>query len=125
MDVRKTIPAGQPGSKRWLNAYGNKLINVRYRYDDHQQLRYTTVEIIVEKRPYVQCSTDSHYLKNKTRTTQADNRDVYIRIAYMEINERVKVKAAGGFWDKEKRLWQLDLNKVKELGLENRIIEYA
>lgn len=58
MDVRKTLQAGQHGTKRWLASSGNILLNLRYRYDDHQRLRYTTVEIIIDEKAY------SHVDKN-------------------------------------------------------------
>jgi hypothetical protein len=39
---------GAPGTKRFVQRYGEKLVSVRYVYDAERRKRYTTVELIVE-----------------------------------------------------------------------------
>ena len=46
------IKPGQKGSKRWVEQYGDKLLCVRYRYDEQRRVRLKTVEIVVEERPW-------------------------------------------------------------------------
>jgi hypothetical protein len=45
----KTLQPGQPGSRRWLKRYGDRLACVRYRGNPKRRVRSTTVEIIVEE----------------------------------------------------------------------------
>lgn len=40
------------GSKRLLEQYGDKLLCMRFRYDERRRLRLKTVEIIAEERPW-------------------------------------------------------------------------
>ena len=125
MEVRKTLRAGEKGTKRWQAEYKEKLLNVRYRYDDGSRMRYTTVEIIVEEKPYVHSYVNGMVKASKKVATKEESKVefAYIKIAYQELKERQQVKAAGGFWEKEKRLWKIDKRKVKELGIESRVIK--
>jgi hypothetical protein len=45
--VKKLSPA-QPGAIKLGRRYGDALLCVRYRHDNNNQYRYTTVELIVE-----------------------------------------------------------------------------
>ncbi len=49
-DAHKILQAGGRGTRRWQAVYGEKLLNVRYRYDGIQGIRVTTVEVIVEEK---------------------------------------------------------------------------
>ena len=42
---------GQPGTKKWLEKYGDALICVRYRDDHQSQRRLKTIELVVESAP--------------------------------------------------------------------------
>ena len=44
-----------------------------------------------------------------------------MRIAIQEATLREKVKAAGGRWDPEKRVWRLSMEQVLQLGLTSRV----
>ncbi len=48
MNTKLTLKPGQRGTKKLLKKYGNRLICVRYRYDEEKKLRYKTVELIVD-----------------------------------------------------------------------------
>lgn len=125
MDVRKTLQAGVKGTKRWQAEYGENLLNVRYRYDDEEGVRYTTVELIVEKKPYIHSDING-FIKKPNKITKAQESltsFVYVKIGYQELTERLQVKAAGGYWDQEKTLWKLEAGKVKDLGFESRVIK--
>ena len=47
--TRVTLKPGRPGTKTLQAEYGDRLLCVRYRYDDERALRYKTVEVIVEE----------------------------------------------------------------------------
>src|SRR5262245_6475037 len=50
--TRVTLKPGRPGTKTLLAEYGDRLLCVRYRYDDTRAVRYKTVEVIVEEAPW-------------------------------------------------------------------------
>lgn len=52
MRVRLVRRPGQHGTKEYLQAYGDRLICVRYRYDAAAKRRYKTIEIIVDEAPW-------------------------------------------------------------------------
>lgn len=49
MRVRLVRRPGQPGTRAYAEQYGDRLVCVRYRYDEAARRRYKTVEIIVEE----------------------------------------------------------------------------
>lgn len=51
MEVIKTLRPGDSGTKKLTQRYGDRLICVRYRKDDQQKRRYTTIELIVDEGP--------------------------------------------------------------------------
>lgn len=99
--IKKLAPSA-PGAKRLAARYGDSLICVRYRDDPATGRRLTTVELIADARPLPPPAG--------------------IRIAYDEIELRRRVKAAGGIWDAEHKLWRLQKNLIRKLKLENRIV---
>lgn len=105
----RTLLPGQSGTKRLAKEYGNKLVCVRYKYDEVNHHKIKTVEIIVDEGIWEKRS-DIH-----------PNKIVLIRIDYGEINLARLVKNAGGKWNKQKRAWEISYCMVKSLGLENRI----
>ena len=46
---------------------------------------------------------------------------VPVRIEVHEVKLREKVKAAGGRWDPEKRVWHVSMEQVLQLGLGGRV----
>lgn len=52
MRVRLVRRPGQHGTRAYVEQYGDRLICVRYRYDEAARRRYKTVEIIVEEAPW-------------------------------------------------------------------------
>ena len=110
--MSKKLAAGQPGTKKMMEHFGDKLLCVRYRYDPDKKIRYKTVEIIVEKGFWI-----------PGLTQKREGKKVGIKVWYREGDIRAKVKAAGGIWNVEKNIWELEYKAVKKLGLTERIID--
>ncbi|MGA1870592.1 MAG: hypothetical protein ACMUJM_18815 [bacterium] len=109
--LKKLIP-GQPGTKKLTKEYGDKLFCVRYRYDQKEQRKIKTVEIILE---------ESKWKPNSQKIP--GNKLVQLRIGYRETYLRKVVKGAGGRWDGERKLWKIPYKEVIQLSLEDRIID--
>ena len=117
MEARVTLRPGQRGTKKLVERFGDRLICVRYRYDAVQQKRFTTVELIVEESSWHPATSSG------TRRPLGDSPEqVAVRVGYREEALRQRVKAAGGRWDADRRLWQLPLIRVRALGLVDRIV---
>jgi len=114
METRLTLAPGQNGTKKLLTKYGDRLICVRYRYDSGSGLRHKTVELIEETALW------SPRGRNPRRAP-ADL--VAIRIAFSETALRERVKSAGGIWRARQRLWEIDWKTVRELGLQQRVVD--
>ena len=107
--VKKLLPHA-PGTKRLTERFGNALVCVRYRIDERAQRRYTTVELVVAASALPRPPAGA---------------DVFVHIAYDEIELRKKVKSAGGQWHPEHKLWRLPRTEAKALGLLTRIVDPA
>ena len=101
--IKRLLP-GAPGTKRLVERFGDTLLCVRYRYDPLRNSRLTTVELIVEERP------------SKPEKT------AWIRVAYDEIELRHRIKAAGGAWNPQRKLWLLSVNAIRSMKLETRVV---
>ena len=112
--IRRTLLPGQPGTKKFLAEYGDRLVCVRYRYDEARRCKFTTVEVIAEQKIW----------KAETREPLL-NTLVFVRVAYEETELRKRVKAAGGKWNQRKGVWEMAYANVIELGLTDRIVEAA
>ena len=122
MEIRKTLSPGDPGTKQHLRRFGEKLVCVRYRYNDEKKQRYTTVEVIVDQRSYL------HYhakAENKVQGKSEGDYQVYLKIPYNDFETRIKIKKAGGYWDTSQKAWKLDKQTAIALGLKDRIIKNA
>ena len=111
MQIRLTLKPGQKGTKKLLKRYGDQLVCVRYRYDPQTKKRYKTVELIVEE---VDWEIKSPLPDAKTK--------VLIRVNWGETGVGIKVKQAGGVWDPEKKVWEIEYGQVERLGLTERIV---
>jgi hypothetical protein len=103
---------GQPGTKKFVQKYGQDLVCVRYRYDSENMKRITTVELIAEVTPW---QPQPHRIPM--------NKNVRLKIEYGEIDLGRKVRAAGGIWNRKKKLWELPYQQVLQLGLVERMIQ--
>ncbi|KPJ96647.1 MAG: hypothetical protein AMJ53_00210 [Gammaproteobacteria bacterium SG8_11] len=111
MITRKTLLSGQPGTKKWIDKYGQNLICVRYKYDADRKIKMKTVELKVEEEPW---EVNSRKI--------AANKIVGIRIKFGEVQLGRTVRNAGGKWNRTKKLWEMKYQDVVNLGLTDRII---
>jgi hypothetical protein len=112
MIIRRRLNPGQPGTKKLVSMYGEQLVCVRYRYDTEKNEVIKTVEIVVERK---------NWKKGNNRIP--GNKVLSLRIAFDESHLRRLVKAAGGRWNKRRKVWELPYKDIKALGLESRILE--
>ncbi|HEY0141136.1 MAG TPA: hypothetical protein VGF48_09585 [Thermoanaerobaculia bacterium] len=52
MRTRLTLTPGAPGTRQLLTQFGDRLLYVRYRYDEARGVRIKTAEIIIDERPW-------------------------------------------------------------------------
>ena len=105
--VTKRLAPGAAGTRRLQQRYGKDLVCVRYREAADGSARFTTVEVVIERRPAA---------KRQTEATEQ-----LVRIGFAETDLRQKVKAAGGQWDAKLKLWRVPTPTVRALKLENRV----
>jgi hypothetical protein len=113
MEVEKTLKPGMDGTKRFVERFGNRLVCVRQRIDRAAGLRYTTVELVMDHRPM-------NMLPRPAAPGQPE-RLLPVRIAFKEQELRRQVRAAGGRWDTERRVWWLAADIVHRLKLKDRL----
>lgn len=113
MRTRLTLRPGQRGTKQLVEEYGDRLVCVRYRYDDKQRKRYKTVELIVDEADW------------PDQNAPADALVVGVLVAREETDLRAQVKAEGGRWNPERQVWELRYDRVKRLELEGRLVRDA
>jgi len=111
MPIRSTVHPGQCGAKKLLTQYGDRLVCVRYHYDEQRQRRLKTVELIIEEEPWTpQAAAPADVL-------------VPIRLAWSEVTLRQQVKQEGGRWDPQRQVWEVRYTQAVALGLTERIID--
>ncbi len=116
MDVKRTLNAGDKGTQKYLDEFGDKLVNVRYREDKSGNMRYTTVELIVDSKPIAKL--DEQLVSN----TRFMNEHVFIRVDLDEVELREKIQRFGAEWDEQNKLWMTSLLSALQLGLADRIV---
>ena len=107
LDATKTLWPGDDGTLKLVRRFGDALYCVRYRRDPNGAIRYTTVELIVERGPVQQ--------RLHGRTI------VEVRIAWDETQLRTAAMAQGAQWDSKLRIWRLPLAVARTLGLADRV----
>ena len=115
MQTRLVLKPGQNGTKKWVEKYADKLVSVRYRYDEEKQKRYKTVEIIVEESAWTPTANPPRVVRKLTDR-------LGIQVAPYETAIREQVKRAGGIWRPRQKLWELSYGQITALGLESRIV---
>lgn len=111
MSIKRTILPDQPGAKAWKEKYGDELVCVRYRYDEKQKKKFTTVELIVKEKEWE---------KKKDKIPQ--NKILPIIVMYNEIEISNLVRSVGGNWNNDEKVWELPYREILSLGLEDRIV---
>ena len=108
MDITKTLQPGDMGTRRHLQKYGEQLIAVRYRVDKINQKRFTTVELIVDEKPYV--TLNALLL-------------VWVKINFDEVQLRQQVKVAGAKWLSDEKVWEMKYAVAEKFHLKKRIVK--
>lgn len=109
METKRTLKPGQPGTLKYVQKYGDSLVCIRYRYDADKNLCYTTAELIVETRTWLQKSKNTSVPLSDEKSTdqivKSDHEDTLlsIRIGYEELELRELVTSAGGKWNRQKK----------------------
>ncbi|HEY6009797.1 MAG TPA: hypothetical protein VIU40_15835 [Geobacteraceae bacterium] len=112
MKTQTHLKPGQKGTKRLVEKYGDALLCVRYRYDKSRGVRLKTVELVVEEKGW------------KSSLRYRDGDIVPVIVAYTEKHLREKLKAAGGRWDPEEKLWRVQYGSIRgNADLEERILK--
>jgi hypothetical protein len=112
MEVVRTIRPGDKGSHHFVKIYGERLVAVRYRKSASH--RFTTVELIVERRVAKKTYDEINAIETRKR--------VPLRIGYAERELHIKIKEAGGSWNPKNKVWELSYQNAVALGLKDRII---
>ena len=100
----------QDGTKRLMEEYGDRLLCVRYRFDETRGVKLKTVEIIVDEKPL-------HAPRCK------DDDVVPVRVAYDEAELRQQLRALHARWDGERKLWYLRYGLIRGTPLVERLAE--
>ena len=96
MRIRLTLPPGQNGAEQLQAQSGDRLVCVRYRWDEQRQKRCKTAELIVAEREW------------QPGGGQWPNEQlVGVQIAVGEVGLRGRIKQAGGRWDAQRRVWEV------------------
>ena len=109
MKTRVSLRPGDKGTRQLHAKYGDQLVCVRYRYDPKTRMRYKTVELIVDARPYVPENSAKFF------------EEVLVRIEYDEQELRERAKVCGARWDPAEKRWRMRFKDALDLGLEGRI----
>ena len=113
METRLTLRPGMPGTKRLVARYGERLVCVRYLYDEARNRRLKTVELVIEEAPW----------RGRARRPRRNDHDlVGVRIAWNETALRSAVKHAGAIWRPRQKLWEMSWEAVRTLGIGHRVV---
>ena len=113
MQTRLTLRPGMPGTKKLVARYGERLVCVRYLYDETRNRRLKTVELVIEEVPWRGCAR---------KPRRNDHDFVGVRVAWDEADLRIAVKKAGGIWRPRQKLWEMPWNAVRTLGIGHRVV---
>jgi hypothetical protein len=116
-EVRQTLKPGDYGARKLAARFGDKLVCVRYRVDGATRMRYTTVELIVDRAPLA-----GRTVSLPSASVPDRNPMVGVTIFYREEALREKAKIEGTIWRPRQKLWEMPLQTARRLGLGNRIV---
>lgn len=68
--TRLTVRPPRSGTKRLVEEFGDRLLCVRYRYDDERHVRLKTVELIVDEVPWPRSKDQPHVCPGCKRPTE-------------------------------------------------------
>ncbi len=111
MKTRARLKPGQKGTKKLLAQYGDRLVCVRYRYDEATRRRIKTVELIV----------DEAYWEPPPRPNFPPMTVVPVKINIDEPKLQDLARKAGARWDPKKKVWWVQFANIAGTRLEKRI----
>jgi len=112
--TRLTLKPGRPGTRDLVEKYGEQLVCVRYRYDDELGIRYKTVELIVDEKPW------------KPRTSQYRPTDlVHVKVEPHESQLRSALQLLGGRYHPSSDTWLIAHAALTALRLTHRITDIS
>ena len=115
--VVRTVKPGAPGTHKHVRRYGDLLVAVRYRYHAQRQLRSTTVEVIVDERPW------RRGIHDRLALDELDSPErVLVKVGYHETRLQTLIRAAGGRWNRTEQAWDVAMITVRRMALEDRIV---
>lgn len=114
----RTIRPGKPGSTRFKQHWGDRLVAVRYRKDSEAGKLFTTIEIIVDERelPPEGVTFPQHRAIRR-------NTVVAVPISYDEYDLRMQAKQYGARWSRQQRVWLMRYDTAVVMGLQHRVVE--
>lgn len=110
MKIRARLTPGQKGTKKYVEKYGDALICVRYRYDAERRKQYKTIELVVSESDWT-----------PPPAKFPDSTMVALIISATETALRSQVKALGGRWNPDKKVWIVPYGCIKNTRLEKFI----
>ncbi len=116
METRVTLKPGNKGTKKLVTQFGERLVCVRYRYDAVAQVRYKTVELVIEQLPWNPAQRARRQGAGPRRPPVL----VGLRVHFHEEQLRRRVKDAGGRWLPQEKLWVVPIGVARRLGLAHR-----
>jgi uncharacterized protein (DUF111 family) len=112
METRLTLRPGQSGTKKLVARYGERLLRVRYLYDEKMGRRLKTVELVIDSVPW---------RPRERKPRRRDDEIVAVRIAYHEADLRERAKRLGAVWRPVQKLWEISWLDAKRLGIADRV----
>jgi len=116
MKTRLLLRPGQNGTKKLVTRFGDRLVAVRYRYDEEKRKRLETVELIVDEAPW---EPPAPATSRRYRRQYHDL--VGVRVEWHERDLRQRLKQAGAIWRPKQKLWEVSYWTAVMLGLVDRI----
>ena len=110
MKARVKPNPGQKGTTRLVEKYGDALVCVRYRYDALKRKQYKTVEIIVSESDLT-----------PPPAKYPDSTLVALKIGFKETTLQSQIKAVGGRWDIEQKVWVVPYGCIRGTKLDKFI----
>jgi hypothetical protein len=92
-----------------VEQYGDRLLCVRYRYDEQRRVRLKTVEIIVEERPW----------QPPFRFRDEDLAPVAVGFGETAVREQLRKLRA--MWNPQAKVWLVPYGKIRGTELAARI----
>ena len=105
--VKRLAPA-QSGALKLTQRYGEALVCVRYRHDERRELRYTTVELVVDAAPIARRASPDEV--------------VLVHIDFANPALQQLARAHGARWDDRRGVWCMTRRIARTLRLVGRIV---